>query len=444
MSNNNLRVYDNILDLLPSVENPTPLVKINKLNPFKNIEIYAKLEWYNPFGAVKDRIAVNLLNDAASKGLTNEKKLVEPTSGNTGIGLIQAANLKGFNLRTPLSSAIPEEKKTILRFLGSEVIEIPDTLCPDPTSPDGAIGTAKTTVQNFPDKFHMLNQYENIANPEAHYATTGPEIWKQTEGKITHFVSGLGTCGTISGVGKFLKEKNPDIKIIGVHPDEGHEIPGVRSIKQLVVTKFYTPKEYDGTIEISNKEAYDLCLRLNREEGIIAGPSSGMALAGALKVLEKEQDAHVVIIFPDNIFKYASFFMKNFPDIIPSVAKESSKLLNVQDVTKDMVEKARTRENTIEVDEAKEIIENENCMVIDVRPSFIYTQGHVPKAINFPLQELTDRISELPKEKKIITICGQGNASLSALLVLKSRGFNDIKSMNSGTMGWKEKGYVVE
>jgi len=254
MTNHNLRVYDNILGLLPNEENPTPLVRLNKVNPFKNIEIYAKLEWYNPFGAVKDRIAVNLLNDAINKGLSNNKKLIEPTSGNTGIGLVEIAKLKGFNLRTTLSSAIPEEKKTILRFLGSEVIEIPDTLCPDPSSPDGAIGTAKTTVQNSPDQFHMLNQYENDANPQAHYISTGPEIWKQTEGKITHFVSGLGTCGTISGTGKFLKEKNPKIKIIGVHPSEGHNIPGVRSIKQLVVTKFYKPEDYNHTIEVTNEK----------------------------------------------------------------------------------------------------------------------------------------------------------------------------------------------
>jgi len=169
-----------------------------------------------------------------------------------------------------------------------------------------------------------------------------------------------------------------------------------------------------------------------------------MALAGALKALAKEEideNSKVVIIFPDNIFKYASFFIKNFPELTQSSTQQP-----IQEITQEMVEKARTPENTLEPLEAKEIIENENPMVIDVRPSFMYSQGHLPKAINIPVQEINNRISELPKDKeaKIITVCNHGNASLHALLTLKSLGYNDIKSMNSGTVGWKEKGYPTE
>ncbi len=164
-------------------------------------------------------------------------------------------------------------------------------------------------------EFHMLNQYENEANVEAHIQTTGPEIWRQTEGKITHFVASLGTCGTISGNGSFLKGKNRDIQVIGVHPQEGHDIPGVRSMRQLEHTKLFRPDEYDTLVEVKNREAYDMCLRLTREESLIAGPSSALALVGALKVIEDQPDAVVVVIFPDNVFKYASSFERHFPHV---------------------------------------------------------------------------------------------------------------------------------
>jgi len=293
-----LRVYDSILDLFSSEDNPTPLVRVNKLNPFRNVQLYAKLEWYNPFGTVKDRVALHMLLEAEKKGLTPDKKLLEPTSGNMGIGLAAVANLKGYRLMTPLASSASQEKKKILRLLGSEIEEYEET-----PLKDGGIRLAKEKLRKHPDKYHMLNQYANEANTEAHYMTTGPEIWKQTGGKLTHLIAGLGTCGTIRGAGRFLKEKNPDIKVIGVHPEENHRIPGVRSIRQLSATNFFNPDEYDGLVEVKTQEANELCLRLNREEGIIAGPSSAMALAGAFKALE-DQPACAVIIFPDDISRY--------------------------------------------------------------------------------------------------------------------------------------------
>jgi cysteine synthase len=185
------------------------------------------------------------------------------------------ANAKRYQLTTPLSEAISLEKRTVLRFFGSDVIELDDTLCPAPGAPEGAIAKA-IEISERPD-FHMLDQYENEANPGAHYRTTGPEIWKQTQGKVTHFVAGLGTCGTITGTGKFLKEQNSAVQVLGVHPEEGHDIPGVRSSRQLARTKLYRPDEYDGTVEVSNEVAYRLCLRLNREESLMAGPRTSRA-----------------------------------------------------------------------------------------------------------------------------------------------------------------------
>ena len=221
-SDNQIRAresYESIIGLLSGEDNPTPLVRLNKVLQFRHAEVFAKLEWYNPFGAVKDRIAANMIRDAEERGiLKSGKKLVEPTSGNTGFGLAMIGNVKGYPLQTPLSTAIPLEKRTVLRFFGSDVVELDDTLCPAPGAPEGAIAKAIETAATKPE-FVMLNQYENEANPDSHYRTTGPEIWKQTQGNVTHFVAGLGTCGTITGTGRFLKEKNSNVKVLGVCPD---------------------------------------------------------------------------------------------------------------------------------------------------------------------------------------------------------------------------------
>src|SRR5580765_3775232 len=228
MSDHRLRVYESILEMLSNEDNPTPLVRLTNVVPYRHTQVYAKLEWYNPFGAVKDRIAANLLDDAERHGriTAGTTRLVEPTSGNTGLGLTMMGNAKGYQVRTPLSNKIPLEKRAVLRFFGADVIELNDELCPAPGAPEGAIAVARQLA--FMPDFHMLDQYKNEANPESHYKTTGPEIWKQTAGKVTHFAAGLGTCGTITGTGRFLKEKNRAIQVLGVHPAEGHDIPGVR------------------------------------------------------------------------------------------------------------------------------------------------------------------------------------------------------------------------
>ena len=320
MNDHARRVYDSILGLLSSADNPTPLVRLNRVSPFRDTLVYAKLEWYNPFGAVKDRVASNLIADGeARRTVQTDQLLVEPTSGNTGMGLAMIANAKGYSLTTPLSTAIPLEKRTMLRFFGAEVLELEDTLCPAPGAPEGAIATAMEIAER--PGFHMLNQYTNEANPEAHYKTTGPEIWRQTDGTITHFVAGLGTCGTITGTGRYLKGQSPAVEVLGVHPAEGHDIPGVRSLRQLQQTQLFRPDEYTRLIEVSNQDAFELCLRLNREESIIAGPSSGMALAGAFELVPDELGNVVVVIFPDSAFKYASSVVKYLPGLVNIEAK---------------------------------------------------------------------------------------------------------------------------
>ena len=443
MNDHALRVYDSILGLLSSADNPTPLVRLNRVLPFRDTQVYAKLEWYNPFGAVKDRIAANLVADAEARlTVQADQKLVEPTSGNTGMALAMIANAKGYTLTTPLSVEIPLEKRTMLRFFGAEVLELDDTLCPAPGAPEGAIAKAMEIAER--PGVHMLNQYANEANPDAHYKTTGPEIWRQTEGKVTHFVAGLGTCGTLTGTGRFLKEQSAAVQVLGVHPGEGHDIPGVRSIRQLQQTQLFRPAEYDGLREIQNQAAFELCLRLNREESIIAGPSSAMALAGAFELVPDEPGNLVVVIFPDSAFKYASSVVKYLPGLEAGTPKPAAPRNPLLDT---MVENVRGNADlTIDVDAAHEQWQADRPFVLDVRPSDQYQEAHIPGAINRPLAQLGEHHAGLPGDldAPILSVCQRGNASLSGVLFLKSLGYRNVRSITGGTLAWREKGFATD
>ena len=286
----------------------------------------------------------------------------------------------------------------------------------------------------------MLNQYANEANPEAHYKTTGPEIWRQTAGKVTHFVAGLGTCGTITGTGRFLKEQS-SVKVLGVHPQEGHDIPGVRSIRQLQQTKLFFPDEYDGMVEVTNQQAFDLCLRLNREESIIAGPSSAMALFGAFELVPEAPGNVVVVIFPDSAFKYASSVVKHLPGLVAAEAKRAPPRNQLFD---SMVENVRGNAKlTISVDDAHAQLQNGRPFVLDVRPRDQYNEAHLPGAVNIPLSEIEEDYAELPDDldAPILSVCQRGNASLSGLLFLKSLGYCNVRSISGGTLAWREKGF---
>ncbi len=291
----------------------------------------------------------------------------------------------------------------------------------------------------------MPNQYENEANLEAHVRTTGPEIWRQTEGKVTHFVAGLGTCGTITGNGRFLKGKNAGVQVIGEHPEEGHDIPGVRSLKQLELTKLFVPEEYDAVVEVSDRETFDMCMRLNREESMIAGPSSAMALVGALKVIEDQPNALVVIIFPDSSFKYASTFERHFPEMRaarPDGAPAGGPSPKEQ-LYSTLMENSRNPHNTCEVDDLRAALESdEPPLLLDVRSAEIHAEQHVTGARNIPLAELEARRGELPEqlEHPIVTVCTVGNLSIRGMLVLQSLGYRNVRSLNGGTIAWAEQG----
>ncbi len=307
------RVYDSIVEMLPDEANPSPMVRLNRLAHEAGFPLYAKLEWMNPFGSVKDRAAYQMLRDLEERGeLGNGKGIVEPTSGNTGISLAALGAALGHPVRAVVPERIPDEKKAILRILGAELDVVPDALCPMPgQNGGGTINLAKTHAKAQPDRYVMPNQYENQQNAAAHFRTTGPEIWRQTEGKITHLFVSLGTCGTVSGTSRFLKEKNRDIKVIAVQPSEGHDIPGLRNVSELDVSALYDPTLIDEIVEIPFELAYTRVLDLCRQEGLLAGPSSGLILEGALRAVGKGIRGLGVMIFPDGLFKYVEHLAKH-------------------------------------------------------------------------------------------------------------------------------------
>lgn len=303
-----LRVYSDITQLIASPENPTPLVALNKISPNKDFVFYLKLERYNPFGSVKDRIVREMLSTIDIRN----KTIVEPSSGNTGIALTCVANALGIPIEIVVPEGIPDEKKVILRFLGAKVCEADDSLCPIFPN-EGARGLVKALVESpaLEGRYVSPNQYENEMNVQAHYRNTGPEIWKQTNGEVKYFFAALGTCGTISGVGKYLKEQNPAIKVIAVEPSmQYHELPGMKRISDLdekYVPKILDRSVIDEIVEVTDEVAYATAIELARKEGIPAGPTTGAIVNVALDYA-KSNKGLAVAISPDDAFKYASFY----------------------------------------------------------------------------------------------------------------------------------------
>ena len=304
-----LRRHDDIRELIANPENPTPLVRVRRVMPEGGIELYLKLEWFNPFGSIKDRTAPCLLRGMQERGELDGKQLVEATSGNTGIALAALAALMGKKLTVTIPDGVPEEKKVLLRMLGAEVWPTPDDLCPADHPKDGAIALAHSFVNSEANegRYAMPNQYENPDNVRAHYETTGPEIWSQTEGKVDFFFAGFGTCGTITGVAKFLKEKNPRIQVIAIEPQKGHRLPGLKNLTESKPPSILDRSLIDRVIRVDDGPAYEMTKRLFREEGLIVGPSTG-AIVHAAGEFGREIEGVGVAISPDSGFKYATFF----------------------------------------------------------------------------------------------------------------------------------------
>ena len=218
-------------------------------------------------------------------------------------------------MRAVVPNKVPLEKKVLLKIAGADLDVVNDELCPSPGMGDGSINLAKSRAKAQSDTYVMPNQYENERNARAHYETTGPEIWRQTEGRITHLFVSLGTCGTVTGCARFLKEKNSSVKVIAVQPTEGHDVPGLRNVAQLEVSKLFDPSLIDEILEVDFELAYTRAIELARREGLMAGPSSGLIFEGAHRTITRDRVGLGVMMFCDNVFKYVSNMVKHVPEL---------------------------------------------------------------------------------------------------------------------------------
>lgn len=289
------------MSVLSSIGN-TPLVQLTNLDRKLNAKIYGKFEGSNPGGSIKDRPAYYMLKHAEESGeLTKDKIILEPTSGNTGISLAMIGAAKGYRVKLLMPECVSTERQHILEAFGADVVL---THARDGT--DGAIRLAHKILEQEPDKYYMPNQFKNPNNVLAHYETTGPEIFSQTNGQIDVLVAGMGTTGTLMGISKFLKEKKPDVIVIGVEPIEGHSIQGLKNMNEAIVPEIYDPKMLDEKIMVEDGEAFEMCRQLATKEGLFVGMSSGAAVVGALRAAEQREFGIVVVILPDRGDRYLS------------------------------------------------------------------------------------------------------------------------------------------
>lgn len=280
----------------------TPIVRLDRINPNPKVKVYAKLEGSNPGGSVKDRIAHYMIKDAEADGkLDRSRTILEPTSGNTGIGIAMAGSSKGYKVRLVMPECVSVERRKTLEAFGAELI-----LSPGKEGTDGAIRLAHKLYEDNRDNCFMPDQFNNPSNIKAHYETTGKEVYEQTDGEISHFIAGMGTTGTLMGSSKRLKEYDSDIKIIAVEPNLGHKIQGLKNMSEAIVPGIYDPSSLDDKINVKDDDAFQTTRRLAVEEGLFVGMSSGAALWVALEKAKELKDGTIVVILPDRGDRYLS------------------------------------------------------------------------------------------------------------------------------------------
>ncbi len=280
----------------------TPLARLDRINPNPKVRLFAKLEGNNPGGSVKDRIAWYMVKTAEEQGkLKNGSTILEATSGNTGIGLAMVGTARGYKVTLVMPTCVSHERRKVLEAFGAELI-----LSPGLEGTDGAIRLAHKIYDEHRNGYFMPNQFDNQANVMAHYETTGKEVYEQTKGEVSVFVAGMGTTGTLMGAGKRLKEYNRSITILGVEPNLGHKIQGLKNMTEAIVPKIFDPKALDERRLVQDDDAFNTTRRLALEEGLFVGMSSGAAMWGALEKAKEMKEGTIVVILPDRGDRYLS------------------------------------------------------------------------------------------------------------------------------------------
>jgi len=287
--------------LLNAIGN-TPLVELASLQANPRVKVLAKVEGSNPGGSVKDRAAFYMIKKAEETGeLSKDKTIVEATSGNMGIALAMIGAVKGYRVKLFMPECVSQERRRVLEAFGADLV-----LTPAKEVTDGAITRARDFVEQQPDQYFLPDQFSNEANVAAHYLTTGPEIFSQTDGEVDIFVAGMGTTGTLMGVSRYLKEKKPEVKIIGVEPTVGHAIQGLKNMTEAIVPKIYNPEALNDKITVQDEEAFETARMLASKEGLFVGMSSGAAVAGALRIAKSMSRGTIVTLLPDRGDRYLS------------------------------------------------------------------------------------------------------------------------------------------
>lgn len=296
-----LQRVDSVLQLIGD----TPLIEIRRVRPGvpDGVTLYAKIEGLNPGGSVKERAARQMVLEGIERGqLVPGKVILDSTSGNTGIALAMIGAALGYPVKLVMPNNVSVERKQVIAALGAEIV-FSDPL----EGSDGAIRLCRTILADDPERYFKPDQYNNTANPRAHELTTGPEIWEQTGGRVTHFVASIGTSGTVMGTGRYLKSVNPDIQIIAAEPEDAfHGLEGLKHMASSIVPGIYVESELDEKIGVATDVAYEMVYRLGREEGLLVGQSCGAALVAALDVARRLTDGVIVVLFPDFGDRYLS------------------------------------------------------------------------------------------------------------------------------------------
>jgi cysteine synthase B len=280
----------------------TPLIELIGFSPNPRVRILAKLEGNNPGGSVKDRPALYMLSKAEEAGeLTADRTILEPTSGNTGIALAMFGAAKGYRVKLVMPACVSMERRSVLEAYGAEVI-----LSPAGEATDGAIRLAHQILAEEPDRYYMPNQYANPNNVLAHYETTGPEIFRQTEGCVDMFVAGMGTGGTLMGVGRYLKEQRPTVQIVGVEPTLGHKVQGLKNMREAIVPEIFRPEALDRILTVEDEAAFATARELAGRGGLFVGMSSGAAVAGSIAAAKDLGSGTIVTLLPDRGDRYLS------------------------------------------------------------------------------------------------------------------------------------------
>ncbi|MCX7997075.1 MAG: pyridoxal-phosphate dependent enzyme [Patescibacteria group bacterium] len=434
-------IYDSIEELIGN----TPLVRIHPdVHGLGNVNLYAKLEFYNPFGSVKDRIAKGMLTPLLPDLIKNKKTVVEASSGNTAKALAILCGIHGLPFKTVTNRIKMPEVRMILQTLGADIEELPGLSdCPDPMDPNDFTTVAANLAKAEPDKYHYTDQYFNELNRKSH-RQTGAEIHADLN-KVDYFFGFLGTCGTTMGAGQYLKD-TCDTKVIGVVADAGHHIPGGRNVNELWEVGFFRKDFYEELITGTSQQAIEGMLTLNRRSGILCGPTTGLiyyAAVNKLKDLSHKlppgETINAVFIACDRVEPYMSYIKKFRPELY-SQATTTRKTVHSQ--TPEEVATAPR----IDAQSLSALIASKDALVIDIRGHFAFSIGHIPSSLNILDETFTQIVEEgktLPQDKKIVVVCRIGDISAKYASYLAGNGY-DVFSLDGGITAWKESGFPLQ